>query len=276
MGQSDVDIIRDQQDALKKVINNIEEKIMKGGHIITALDDHRFNLTNELYQVIKGNQAQLNGLSIRDLTADIQRDLQFAQYLYQSAKSTLGITDTYQGKPDYTATSGVAKQMQINQTSGRMMSKQSNKYKAYADLFMTMFEFKLAFYDETRPYMKMGRDNRPEYGEFNKYLFLEQDASGAWYYNTDFIIKADSGQGIPRDKMWLWEQSLQLFDKQAMDNIQLWTFLENLGYPMAGDIKDQLVEQKQIAEQQAQQQQMQQGQPMPPEGQQPPPQGGMM
>jgi hypothetical protein len=42
-GQSDVDIIRDQQDAIKKIVSNIEEKILKGGHIITALTDHNIN-----------------------------------------------------------------------------------------------------------------------------------------------------------------------------------------------------------------------------------------
>ena len=42
----------------------------------------------------------------------------------------------------------------------------------------------------------------------NKYDFVEQDASGEWYYNTDFLFSADAGDGIPKDKMFLMNQTV--------------------------------------------------------------------
>lgn len=248
-GESDIDMVRDQQDALKKVVNNIEEKILKGGCIVTMPDTMNTQLTNELYQIIKGNVQELSGINVKDLRGDIQKDLEFAKYLYDSAKSTLGITDAYQGKEDTTAKSGTAKQIQVQQSSGRLQSKQSNKTTAFKELFEIMFEFKLAYYDETRPYVKMGEDNKPEYGAFNKYAFLERDAAGEWYYNTDFMFAADAGQGVPHDKLWIQNTAVDLFTKKAMDSIQLWTILESTGFPMAAMIKKQMQQQQAMNQQ---------------------------
>ena len=260
-GQSDVDVVRDQQDALKKVISTIEEKILRGGVIIKAKNGHNINLKNQLYQVIKGEQDELANLSTMDIRSDIQQDLQFAMEQYKSAQNTLGITDSFQGKPDRTAQSGVAKQIQVFQSSGRMQSKLFNKRNAFKELFEIMFEFKLAFCDEIRPFMKQGKNGMPEYGEFNKYDFLEQDAAGEWYYNTDFLFSAEAGEGIPKDKMWLMNQTLMYTQSGLLSKVQFWAAMEKLGYPSASDYKQQAEEEaKMMAEQQQQQMQMQQEQ----------------
>lgn len=250
-GQSDVDIIRDQADAIKKIVSNIEEKILRGGGIITALDDHKFNLTNELYQIIRGSQSQLQALQVKNLTADIQAELAVAQYMYKAAQDTLGITNSWQGKEDNTAKSGVAKQIQVQQASGRMMSKQANKYAAFKELFETMFEFKLAYYDELRPYIKKGEGNKDDYGDFDKYQFLAQDAAGKWYYNTDFIFSADAGEGLPRDKMWIMQTTREMAREQLLDKAQAWTILETVQFPMAQEIKEQAMQEKQMIQEQA-------------------------
>lgn len=255
-GQSDVDVVRDQQDALKKVISTIEEKILRGGAILKKLKGHEFNLKNTLYQVVTGEQSQLANLGVIDLRADIQQDLQFAMEQYKSAQNTLGITDSFQGKPDRTAQSGVAKQIQVYQTSGRMQSKLFNKRNSFKELFEIMFEFKLAFYDEIRPYMKQGKNGSPEYGQFNKYDFLEMDAAGEWYYNTDFLFSAEAGEGIPKDKMWLMNQTLMYTQAGLLNKVQFWSAMEKLGYPSATDYKKQAEEEMQM-QAQMQQQQMQ-------------------
>ena len=252
-GQSDIDVIRDLQDALKKVVSTIEEKIMRGGGVITAMDDHNVTLTNQLYQVVKGNPQQLQMLNVLNLEANIGQDMEFAQYLYKIAQSTLGVTDSFQGKADNTAKSGVAKQMLIQQAAGRMQSKQYNKISSFQELFRILFEFKLAFYDEQRPFLKKGDNNEDEYAIFNKYDFLERDSAGEYYYNTDFLITAD-GADLPKDKTWIMQQTLELFKLQTMTPSQLWQTLADLGYPNAKQFF------KQAQEQEAQQQQMQQQQ----------------
>lgn len=249
-GQSDVDVIRDQQDALKKVISTIEEKILRGSVIVKALEGHRFDLTNELYKVVKGNQAELAALGILNLSADITKDLEFAQQQYKSAQDTLGITNSYQGKQDATAISGVAKQIQVQQASGRMRSKQANKYGSFKELFEIIFEFKLAFYDELRPFAVTDIDGKDSYGDFDKYKFLVKDKAGQLYYNTDFIFSADAGAGLPRDKMWLFNSASDMFKSGAYvpgpAAITFWQQLDSQKYPNAGAILKNLEQQYKV------------------------------
>lgn len=252
-GQSDVDIIRDQQDSIKRVVHKMEEKLVKGGTIIKALDDHTtFKITDEIYQIIRGSQQQLSAISTQDLTADISRDIQFVQEQYRMAQSMLGITNSYQGKEDPTATSGKAKQIQVQQASGRMQSKMFNKYVHYKEIFEIIFQFKLAFYDELRPYLAEDTQGNQTYGEFDKYQFLQKDKTGRLYYNTDFIFGTDGSFGLPKDPMFMYQQAMSLFASQAIDVPQLWTILESLKFPQANKIKHQWQEkmdQQQIIEQ---------------------------
>lgn len=253
-GQSDLDIIRDQQDSIKRVVHKMEEKIVKGSTLIKALDDHTtFNIDDTIYQIIRGSQAQLAAIGTHDLTADIQKDIMFVQEQYRVAQSMLGITNSWQGKEDPTATSGKAKQIQVQQASGRMQSKQFNKFIHYKEIFEIMFQFKLAFYDELRPYLAQDANGNETYGEFNKYQFLQRDKTGRLYYNTDFIFGTDGALGLPKDPMFMYNQTLALFQAQAIDQMQLWTILESLQFPQAAKIKKQWEEKMNM---QAQMQQM--------------------
>lgn len=241
-GQSDVDAIRDQQDAMKRVVSTIEEKILRGSAIVTALEGHRLNLTNELYAIIRGTQSELSALGVKNLQADISNDMAFAQQQYRSAQSTLGITNSFQGKADTTATSGVAKQIQVQQASGRLRSKESNKYAAFKQMYETMFEFKLAFYDELRPYVTKDANGQDSFGDFNKYAFLVRDKAGELYYNTDFIFQADAGSGLPRDKMWLFSQANEQLKYGGFNatpaSVIFWTQMVAQKYPNAKIILD--------------------------------------
>ncbi len=238
-GQSDVDVIRDQQDSIKRVAHKAEEKIVKGGTIVKAQDDHTtFQITDEIYQIVRGSAQQLQMIQPLDLTADISRDLEYLQNQYKTAQSMLGITNSYQGKEDQTAQSGKAKQIQVQQASGRLQSKQFNKYVHYKEIFEIMFEFMLAFYDELRPYLSQDENGQDVYGEFDKYKFLLRDRTGQLYYNTDFIFSSDGSIGLPKDPMFLYEQAITLFQAQAMDAMQLWSVLESLNFPQASDIKE--------------------------------------
>lgn len=243
-GQSDVDVIRDQQDAMKKVVSTIEEKIIRGSAVVTALEGHRFNLTNELYAIVRGSQAELNALRVQNLQASISDDLIFAQQQYKAAQSTLGITNTYQGKADSTAVSGIAKQIQVQQTSGRLRSKEANKYAAFKELYEIMFEFKLAFYDELRPFVTQDADGKDSYGDFNKYAFLVRDKAGELYYNTDFIFTADAGTGLPRDKMWLFNSVQEMLKYGAYNPtpaaVTFWTQMVQQKYPNAKIVLDSI------------------------------------
>ncbi len=243
-GQSDVDVIRDQQDAMKKVISTIEEKIMRGSAIITALEGHRLNITGELYSIVRGTQSELAALGVKNLSADISKDLEFAQQQYKAAQSTLGITNSFQGKADSTAVSGIAKQIQVNQSGGRLRSKEANKFAGFKQLYEIMFEFKLAFYDELRPFVTRDADGKDSYGDFDKYQFLVKDKARELYYNTDFVFQSDAGAGLPRDKMWLFGQASDQLKYGAFNPtpaaVTFWTQMVAQKYPNAKLILDSI------------------------------------
>lgn len=256
-GQSDLDVIADQQDSIKKVVHKMEEKIIKGGSIIKALEDHdRLKITDEIYQVIRGTQQQLSVIDTLDLTADISKDLLYCQEQYRIAQSMLGITNSFQGKEDVTATSGKAKQIQVQQASGRLNSKMFNKNVHFKELFEIIFEHKIAFYDEIRPYLAQDVEGNDSFGEFDKYLLLQRDKRGNLYWNTDFLIGTDGVYGLPKDPMFMYEQTMALFSAQAIDVQQLWTILEGLQFPSASRIKQQWSEKMSQEEQMAQMDQM--------------------
>jgi hypothetical protein len=256
-GQSDLDIIRDQQDSIKRVVHKMEEKVIKGGSIIKALEDHdRLKITDEIYQVIRGTPQQLAAIETLDLTADISKDIQFCQEQYAIAQSMLGITNSFQGKEDTTATSGRAKQIQVQQASGRLQSKMFNKMVHYKELFEIIFEHKIAFYDEIRPYLAQDINGNDSFGEFDKYLLLQRDKTGKLYWNTDFMIGTDGVFGLPKDPMFMYEQTMALFSAQAIDVQQLWTILEGLQFPSASKIKEQWDQKMQQQEESAQKDQM--------------------
>lgn len=261
-GMSDIDIIRDQQDSIKKVLTKVEQKIVGSGSYLTKPKSAQIKFTNKEYQIIElESPADKQMIDVITMQANIGQDMAFYDEQYKAIQSTLGISDSYQGKKDTTATSGKAKEIQVQRSAGRLLSKVLNKHDFYRQLYTIMFEFKLAFYDETRPFIRQNTDGSDDWGDFDKYQFLLQDAAGEWYYCTDFIFNSDSGQGIPNDKIWLYEQILALYQAQAIDLTMLWTILEQLKFPSAAMILAQIKqrqEEAEEAEQMAQEQMMQQ------------------
>lgn len=257
-GQSDLDVTRDHQDTMKKVVSKMEERIIKGGSIVKVLEDHNVTITDQINQVIKGNAQQLSVLGVENLQADIQADIEYIQVIYKQAQSMLGITDSFQGKEDSSAKSGVAKQIQVQQASGRLLSKAFNKNAAFKELYQLMFEFMLAFYDEPRPFLSTDEFGKPKYQEFDKYKFLMVDDAGEYYYNTDFLFSADPGDHLPQDRVFMFNTAKELLQTGAVDQMQFWQILEGLGFPQAKQILSQLEErQQQQALMQQQQMQMQ-------------------
>jgi hypothetical protein len=243
-GRSDVETIRDQQESIKKVFSKTEEKIIQAGGIIGIPDKLNKQPSDDVYQVWKGKLQDLAGIVKHDLTTDITQDLEFIRENKIIAKDTLGITDSYQGKYDPSANSGKAKQVQVEQAAGRLQSKQKNKFTFYSDMFELMFYFDLCFTKEARPYMKTNANGDEEYEEFNKYELLCQDATGEWYFNTDFGFKAEMGSNLPHDKQFLYDKTMELMGLNVIDARQTMEILASLDFPIANRILSQMKEQE--------------------------------
>lgn len=263
LGDSDLDKIADQQNTVNRIESKIIDKLLASGSYITLPDDASIKVDTTDMKVIRpGNAAAKALIGVYDLEGSVSQDMAYLEQVYEEARQVIGITDSFQGRRDTTATSGKAKEFAAAQSAGRLESKRVMKEAAYAALFEAMFKFKLAYADEPRPVVATDDRGDAAYEEFNRYDFLEQDAAGGWKWNDQFLFSCDTSTPLANNREAMWQETLQNLqagtfgDPTSYDTLVLyWTRMEQLHYPGAGDAKD-FLEHKQ-AQQQAQQQMMQ-------------------
>ena len=268
LGNSDVDFIEDQQNEIHKYLTKISEKTQKGGSLVVIPQDLQVQNTDEEMKIVKPkNPDQANAIRVFNLQADFQGDMQMNQYYYESARQTIGITDSFQGRVDHTATSGKAKEFSAAQAAGRFESKRVMKRAAYADLYQVMFMFMLAYADEERGFRATDKLGNDVYRKWNKWDFLEQDDAGEWYWNDRFLFSTDNTGNLSQNREALWQETRSNFESGAFGNpqelttlIMYWTMMKGLHYPIAATVLRNLEEQQQKQEEMMQQQQMQQQQ----------------
>ena len=260
LGYSDVGVIEDQQDTIKKLGSKINEKLLKGGSYVTLPDGLGIDTTDDELKIIRietPNQMQM--IQAITVQADTSQDRVVLETNYNWAKSALGITDSFQGKYDSSATSGTAKQYSINQAAGRLESKRVMKNLAYAELYETMFKFALAYADQKIPISMQGKDGEQAFTHFDRRDFLKMDDAGEWYWNDEFIFDTDPTSTLLTNREAMWNQADMKLQSGAFGpigdletNYLYWLEQERNGYPNAGEIKnvieDRLTEQKQQAQ----------------------------
>lgn len=207
-GQSDCEVIRPQQQEINKLESRIHEKLMRSG----AIEFHRKGINVQMSSEIFDKSIEVpEGMIARDAVGSItcemsiQQDMQQSERQYDMAKRNIGITDSYVGEKDATADSGIAKQQQVLQSSGRLESKRVEKYAAYADIDRAFFELYLAYADEPRNVPYTDDEGEAQVDVFSRYSFLEFDSiHGEWYYNDDytFAVEANGSLEQQRDMMW--------------------------------------------------------------------------
>lgn len=282
LGNSDIDFVKDQQNEINKYLTKVSEKTLKGGSLVTMHNRLHVDETDEDMKLVKyDNPAEADGIRVHNLQADFSGDLEMAERNYEWSRQTIGITDSFQGRRDATATSGKAKEFSAAQAAGRFESKKTMKRAAYADLYQIMFMFMLAYADEPREFKSVDKLGQDVYRKFNRWEFLEQDAAGEWYWNDRFMFSTDNTGNLAQNREALWQETRSNFESGAFGNPQdintlilYWTMMRDMHYPIAQTVLTNLEQQKeqqelmaqQMAEQQAmmmQQQQMMAPQPPP-------------
>ena len=266
MGVSDVEMIRDQQMALNKLTSEVDIKLLAGGSYVVLPKGVQVKRTDEQFKVLEVTDPQQKTMvDVITLQPDISKDMAYMQYTYQAMREQIGITDSFQGRADRTATSGTAKEFSAAQAAGRLESKRVMKNAAYADLFEVMFKFLLAYSDEPRPMTFKDTDGTPQYGVFDKMQFLKFDDAGEPYWDDEFLFSVDQTAPLAGNREALWQEARGNLEKGCFGNpqdyqtlVMFWTIMEGLHYPLATEIKQQM--QKRLEEQQMMQQQMAQQQ----------------
>ena len=263
LGISDVDRIADQQNALNVMDNLIADKLSAAGSFLLLPQGIQVDDSNGQYKVIRLRSAQDKQLiDVVSTEVPVQQDMAWEATIYEHAKQQLGITDSFQGRKDTTATSGVAKEFSAQQAASRMESRRVAKNVAWAKLYEIMFKYWLAYSDEPRQVVIRDEQNRPTYREINRYDFLKQDAAGEWYWNTDFLFSTDEAQPLANNRTQMWQETVVAYTqglfgdpKDPDTQILVWTKLEELHYPLAGQTKDFLIKKQEAMQAMMEQQQ---------------------
>lgn len=264
LGQSDCEAIRPQQQAINKIESRIGEKLFGSGVYPIVPEGFNSELDNSIFKkVFKCTQANQKLFGRLDLQVDISRDIVQSDRLYDQAKRILGISDSYQGQYDSSAQSGKAKQIQVQQSAGRLDSKRKMKNAAYAEIDQIIFQYYLAYADEPRPVSFKDAQGRRQNVFFNRYDFIERDEAGEYYYNDEYLFSTDATIDVEKSRELLWQENRQNFQQGAYGdpaNLQtqliFWQNMEKAHYPWAHDnverIKEEIVRQQEIAQYQAQ------------------------
>ena len=245
LGGSDVAVVMDQQDAIKKMGSKIDEKILKGGSFVTLPDGVNIETTDREFKVVRVKSPSDKALiGVINVQPDVSKEMNALELNYQWAKSTLGITDAYQGKYDSSATSGTAKQFSANQAAGRLQSKREQKNIAFSRLYRAIFHYLLAYSDQPIPFSVKNPDGTTMYAHFNRWDFLKQDEAGEWYWNDEFIFTVDSSANTMTSRANLWEMLDLKYQAGAFGPLndpqtplRLWTMLESAEFPYAAQVR---------------------------------------
>lgn len=269
LGNSDVDAIEDQQNTINRLEKKIIDRIVKAGTRITLPPKANLQMDpedGERWYLEKPSDKAM--IDVYEFTGNLQYELAYLAQVYEESRQILGITDSFQGRKDPTATSGKAKEYSAAMAAGRLESKRVMKQAAYAKIYELMFKFALAYSDEPRPVTYQDQNGKTVYEEFNRYDFLEQDADGQWYWNDQFLFSCDTAGPLASNREAMWQETRMNLQTGAFGDpastetlVLFWTKMDLLHYPGAAQTKKWLEEKLQRERQQQammQQYQMQQ------------------
>lgn len=266
LGDSDIDKIRDQQNTTNRISKKIIDKLVASGSFVTLPPDATLqNNESDMKVIYPQNPQQQSMIGVYTMQGDVSQDREYLDHVYEEARQIIGITDSFQGRRDTTATSGTAKEFAAAQTAGRLESKRIMRDAAYARLFEAMFKFKLAYADEPRPVLSEDTQGRTQYGTFNRWDFLRRDAAGEYYWDDQFLFSCDTSAPLASNREAMWQETRLNLQSGAFGNPQdlntlvlFWTRMEQLHYPGAGEnrtyIEGQLRQQQELQKQQLQMQ----------------------
>lgn len=240
-GISEVSILLDMQDSVNKILTKVEDKILKSGTVVTKPDKMKMNDTDETFKIMGVKTAEEAAMvQAKQILADVSQDVAVAQLYYESARASSGITESYQGKVDSTATSGKAKEISAMQSAGRLESLRIMKAAAFAGVYELMLKYLLAFSDETRKFVKVLPNGQKEEMLWNKYMFLRKDKFNNLYYADDFAFSTDPAATLSNNRVQMWQETLQQFTMGTLGNPQdprtlelFWNIMDQQQYPLA-------------------------------------------
>lgn len=240
-GLSEVRLVLDEQDATNKLLTKAVDKTLKSGAIVSKPRKLKLSDVDDSLKVLDVNSSEeAQMINSKQILADTSQDLALSAIIYDNAKAASGITDSFQGKRDTTATSGKAKQYAALQSAGRIESTRVMKSAAFAGIYELVFKYLLAFSDEQRNFVRVLADGTEEEMMWNKYMFLAKDNYNKIYYRDDFTFTIDNASTLNQNREAMWQETTNKFVQGAfgapndLRTLKLyWNTMLQLQYPLA-------------------------------------------
>ena len=252
-GVSEVFVVLDNQDMVNKVWTKAVDKTLKSGAVVTKPSKIKMSDKDDTFKVLdvrSAEEAQM--VNAKQIVADTSQDILVANLLYDSGKAASGVTDSFQGARDTTATSGKAKQFSAMQSAGRIESLRVMKSSAFSGVYELLFKYLLAFSDEPRKFVRILPDGKKIEQTWNKYMFLDRDKYGTIYYRDDFHFTSDGASTLSQNRAQMWQETDQKFVQGCFGNPQdprvlknYWNILDALQYPLASVVLAAIEDQEQ-------------------------------
>lgn len=240
-GLSEAAMILEMQDMINKMYTKMSDKTLAASAIVTKPARLNIKNTDEGIKVVDVRTSEEAAMvQLKQIMADTSQDMNTAMMIYESAKSSSGVTDSYQGKYDASATSGKAKEFAAMQTAGRMESLRIMKAAAFSGVYEIVLKYLLAFSDEPRKFVKVLPDGGVTEEEWNKYMFLDKTAEGEFYYRDDFQFSSDPAATLETNRVAMWQEIQSQFIQGCMGvptdprTLELfWNMMNEYQYPLA-------------------------------------------
>lgn len=240
-GTSEVKVTLESQDAINKLLTKALEKTMKSGTILTKPEKLKIGDSDDTIKVLSVRTTEEAAMvQSRAVVADTSQDLVMAATLYESGKASSGVTESFQGAKDSSATSGKAKQYAAVMTAGRIESLRVMKSAAFAGLYELVLKYLLAFSDEPRKFVRVLPNGSQKEEVWNKYMFLDKDKYGNIYYRDDLRFDSDPASTLSQNRAQMWQETQDKFVQGAFGNpadprvLELfWNIMDSLQYPLA-------------------------------------------
>ncbi len=243
-GISEVKMLLDEQDCINKVLTKAVNKTLASGAVVTKPEKVKINDTDDAFKILGVRSAEeATMVQTKQIMADTSQDITVAALLYDNAKASSGITNSFQGQRDTTASSGKAKQFAAMQSAGRIESLRVMKSAAFAGIYELILKYLLAFSDENRKFVKTLPDGSKQEEVWNKYMFLDKDKNGVVYYRDDFSFDTDAASTLSQNRTQMWQETQDKFingmfgdpsDKRVLKIF--WNAMDAMQYPLAKTI----------------------------------------
>lgn len=240
-GISEAAMILEMQDMINKMYTKMADKTLSSSAIVTKPARLNIKNTDEGVKVVDVRTAEEAAMvQLKQIMADTSQDIVAANMVYESAKASSGVTDSYQGKYDASATSGKAKEFAAMQTAGRIESLRIMKAAAFSGVYEIVLKYLLAFSDEPRKFVKVLPDGSVTEEEWNKYMFLDKASDGTIFYRDDFQFSSDPAATLETNRVAMWQEIQSQFIQGCMGTptdprtLELfWNMMNEYQYPLA-------------------------------------------